>query len=105
MIYYYLDNPIAASLVLAGENEEVEFEIMTTLRFLLLVGDEDEEPDEAAIDAIMAAAEFDFEAIEDRPITYQVVLDDDPSVATQVRSVMDFDLSVATAFIERAIAE
>jgi len=102
VIYYYLDNPIAASLVLAGENEEVEFEIMTTLRFLLLVGDEDEEPDEAAIDAIMAAAEFDFEAIEDRPITYQVVLDDDPSVATQVQSVMDFDLSVAAAFVERS---
>lgn len=101
VIYYYLDNPIAASLVLAGKNEEVEFEIMATLRFLLMVGDEDEEPDEAAIDAIMAAAEFDFEAIDDRPITYQVVLDDDPDVATQVQSVMNFDLAVATAFIQR----
>ena len=102
VIYYHLDNPIVASLVLAGENEEVEFEIMATLRFLLLVGDEDEESDEAAIDAIMAAAEFDFEAIEDRPITYQVVLDDDPDVAAQVQSAMDFDLAVAAAFIERS---
>ncbi len=102
VIYYYLDNPIAASLVLAGKNEEVEFEIMATLRFLLMVGDDDEEPDEAAIDAILAAAEFDFEAIDDRPITYQVVLDDDLEVATQVQSVMDSDVAVATAFIQRS---
>ena len=52
----------------------------------------------------MAAAEFDFEAIQDRPITYQVVLDDDADVATQVQRVMDFDLSVAAAFIERAVS-
>ena len=102
VIYYYADEPVLASLLLAGENEEVEFEIMATLRFLLLQGDEDEEPDDAAIDAILAAAEFDFEAVEDRPITYQVVLDDDPEVAAQVQGFMNFDLAVAAAFIERA---
>ena len=78
---------------------------MATLRFLLLQGDEDEEPDEAAIDAIMAAAEFDFEAIQDRPITYQFVLDDDPEVAAQVQSFTKFDLAVAAAFIGQAKAK
>ena len=102
VIYYYADEPILASLLLAGEKEEVEFEIMATLRFLLLQGDEDEEPDDAAIDAILAAAEFDFEAVEDRPITYQIVLDDDPEVAAEVQSCMGFDLAVAAAFIEQA---
>jgi len=105
VIYYLQDEPVLASLVLAGKDEESEFEIMTTLRFLLLQGDEDEEPDEAAIDAIMAAAEFDFEAIDDRPITYQVVLDDDPEVTAQVQSFMTIDLAVAAAFIERAKAK
>ena len=75
------------------------------MRFLLLQGDEDEEPDEAAIDAIMAAAEFDFEAIDDRPITYPVVLDDDPEVAAQVQSFMTIDLAVAAAFIEQVKAK
>ena len=102
VIYYYADEPVLASLLMAGKNEEVEFEIMATLRFLLLQGDEDEEPDDAAIDGILAAAEFDFEAIDDRPITYQVVLDDDPEVAAEVQSCMNFDLAVAAAFIERA---
>ena len=102
VIYYFADEAILASLLMAGKNEETECAILDTLRFLLMQGDEDEEPDEAAIDAILAAAEFDFEAIEDRPITYQVVLDDDPEVAAQVQSFMNFDLAVATAFIEQA---
>ena len=102
VIYYFADEAILASLLMAGENEETECAILDTLRFLLMQGDEDEEPDEAAIDAILAAAEFDFEAVEDRPITYQVVLDDDPEVAAEVQRCMNFDLAVATAFIEQA---
>lgn len=104
VIYYLNDAPLLASLLVAGHDEEAEFEIMSTLKFLLLQGDGDEEPDDEAIDAVLAAAEFDFEAIEDRPITFQIVLDDDPEVAQQVQAFRPIDLAVAAAFISRSIS-
>ncbi len=102
VIYYFNDAPLLASLLVAGQDEEAEFEIMSTLKFLLLQGDGDEELEEETIDAVLAAAEFDFEAIEDRPITYQIVLDDDPEVADQVRAFRPIDHAVAAAFISRS---
>lgn len=102
VIYYLSDTPLLASLLVAGHDEEAEFEIMSTLKFLLLQGDGDEELDDEVIDAILAAAEFDFEAIEVRPITYQIVLDDDPAVADQVQAFKPIDYAVAAAFISRS---
>ena len=101
VIYYLNDAPLLASLLVAGQDEEAEFEIMSTLKFLLLQGDGDDELEDDAIDAVLAAAEFDFEAIPDRPITYQIVLDDDPEVAQQVRAFKPIDQAVAVAFISQ----
>ena len=104
VIYYLDEEPVMASLIVAGVDEEAEFEIMSTFKFLLLQGDTDEEPDDETIDAVMAAAQFDFEAIQERPATFQIQLNDDPKLAAVCATFKEVDLAVAAAFIARASA-
>jgi len=101
VIYYLDEEPVLASLIVAGTDEEAEFEIMSTFKFLLLQGDTDEEPDDEMIDTVMAAAQFDFDAVQERPVTFQILLNDDSKLAAVCDKFKEVDLAVAAAFIAR----
>ena len=95
--------PLLASLLLAGENEETRIcNYGRRFAFCCCRVTKTKSQTTRRSMRFWRRLSLTFEAVEDRPITYQVVLDDDPEVAAEVQSFMNYDLAVAAAFVERA---
>ncbi len=99
-VYYFHDEAVFASLLLPGRDLEIETELTQVLRFLLLDTSDEDEPDEEVIEEILTAPEFRFEAIETRPATIQIALNDDESISTELEQIAEIDQQVAVAFFE-----
>lgn len=98
VLYYFHDEVVFASLLLSGSDNVAETELMQVFKFLLLDSDDDEEPTEEEIERVLSSDEFDFDAIQDRPVVLQIELSDDDDATDQVKHIAEMDLSLATAF-------
>lgn len=99
-IYYVEDEPMFASLVLSGNDDEAEFELMQVFRYLLLDDSDEEDPSEEEVEATLNREEFLFIDFEQRPIVFQIRLTDEPEFDDLSQKIADIDQSVSAAFLD-----
>lgn len=100
VLYYLDDEVILASLYLSGTDEELETELMQVFKYLLLDTEDDDEPTEEEIEAVLASELFEFESVVERPVVYQVEVAPSSDYAAEFSNVRRADLALATAFFE-----
>ena len=98
VLYYFHDEVISASLILPGQSEEQESELMQVFRFLLLDDADAEEPSEEEIDEVLSSDEFDFEQFSDRPAIFTIHFSIKPG--EQQEQVLSMNQHLATAFFQ-----
>ena len=102
VLYYFHDEVVFASLYLRGTDDLSETELTQVFKFLLLDSADTEEPTEDEIENILAAAEFDFAAIESRPVAYNVQFSTEPNEAKECQHIKRMDQHLAAAFFYHA---
>jgi len=103
ILYYFHDEVIFASLMLSGSNEPTETELMQVFKFLLLDTTDAEEPTEEEIEEVLASSAFEFEAVESRPVVFEVDLADlEESDPVEYIKKMNRNLAAAFFAIDRS---
>jgi hypothetical protein len=98
VLYYFHDEVIFASLLLSGNDELAETELMQVFKFLLLDTGDAEEPSEEEIESVLSSDEFDFELISDRPVAFQIELATDADEVRKIDHVRTMDRHLSAAF-------
>ena len=98
-LYYQHEEPLFASLLLTGGDEPTETELQQSFKYLLLDVEDDDEPEEEVLAAMEAAEEFDFAAIEERPVLFQIPFVLTPDSPEPVQRIPEWDQSLAAAFL------
>jgi len=103
VLYYFHDEVIFSSLMLSGTDEETETELMQVFKFLHLETNENEDPTEEEIEAVLASSEFDFESLQQRPAVFEVPISNRPDEMEQLETIAKMNRHLAAAFfaIER----
>ena len=103
VLFYFHDEVIFATLLLSGTDEEVETELMQVFKYLLLDTTDEDEPTEEEIEKVLASSNFDFAALSDRPIAFEVMLSAEPDEEAERSHVVRMGHNLAAAFfsIER----
>jgi len=84
--------------MLSGSNEDSETELMQVFKFLHLETNENENPTEEEIEAVLASSEFDFESIAQRPAVFEVPISVDPDESAQLENITNMNRHLAAAF-------
>jgi len=98
VLYYFHDEVVFSSLMLSGSNEDSETELMQVFKFLHLETNENENPTEEEIEAVLASSEFDFESIAQRPAIFEIPTSVDPDESAQLENITDMNRHLAAAF-------
>lgn len=100
VLYYHHDENVHISLLLGGNNDEAELELMQIIRCLLLSPNFEEDIGEEEINEILDDDRFDFEEVEQRPVLYNVSFpsDDDHEA---IQHIQKLDKHLAFAFFDR----
>ena len=98
VLYYFHDEVVFSSLMLSGSNEDSETELMQVFKFLHLETSENENPTEEEIEAVLAASEFDFESVTQRPAVFEVPISVRPDESEQLENITDMNRHLAAAF-------
>ena len=104
VLFYFHDEVVFSSLMLSGTDQESETELMQVFKFLHLETSENEEdPTEEEIEAVLASSQFDFESLDQRPIVFEVPIADQPDEMEQLEIIANMNRHLAAAFfaIER----
>ncbi|MEM7782071.1 MAG: hypothetical protein AAF623_01870 [Planctomycetota bacterium] len=102
VLFYYHDEVIFSSLLLSGNDEQKESELMQVFKFLLLDTEDEEEPTEEMIDSVLSSSLFDFESYQDRPAIFQVNLSRNPEDEKVCQHLAKVNLALAAAFFKRS---
>lgn len=100
ILYFLGDDIIFASLLLRGVDENAETELAQVFKFLLLDtdDDDDDDPTEEEIDEILGMDEFNFFAIDVRPVVFQIPCSTEADDLETNQSVARMDRNLAAAF-------
>lgn len=99
ILYYLGDDIIFASLLLRGVDENAETELAQVFKFLLLDTDDDDDPTEEEIDEILGMDEFDFFAIDVRPVVFQIPCSTEADDLETSQAIARMDRHLAAAFL------
>ena len=88
VLFYFHDEVVFSSLMLSGTDEQSETELMQVFKFLHLETNEQEDPTEEEIEAVLASTEFDFESLAQRPAVFEVPISDRPDELEQLLSLI-----------------
>ncbi|MEL7499258.1 MAG: hypothetical protein AAFN77_16750 [Planctomycetota bacterium] len=96
-IYYVADRACFASLILTGNDDELDFELMQTFRYLLLDESDDDDPSEESIMELLNQEAFEFFQIEERPVVHRIWLSEES--ADVILRLERTDQQVAVAYM------
>lgn len=102
-VYYYDEVACFTSLTLSGADPELENELIQVFRALLLGDFDSDEITEEEWDEINAAGLFDFDAVTERPVTFQTYLVDDAEDDEERKLLDQFqatDRALTIAFLQ-----
>ena len=102
VLYYLHDEVVYASLYLGGRDPETEEELSQVFKFLLLDQDDAEEPTEDEIENVLAKNEFNFAAVESRPVVFSVCFEHQEDEAQEFAHIQNMDRHLAAVFLGRS---
>ena len=100
VLYYFHDEVIFASLLLSGTDEMIETELMQVFKFLLLDTNEQDDPTEEEIEAVLNSDKYDFPSIIARPAVFEVPLSDREDEIEAADYVLMMNRHLSAAFFE-----
>lgn len=98
VLFYFHDEVVFSSLMLSGTDQESETELMQVFKFLHLETNENEDPTEEEIEAVLASSEFDFESVDQRPAVFEVPISNRPDEVEQLETIANMNRHLAAAF-------
>lgn len=109
VLYYFHDELILASLILARNADQADIELMQIFRYLLLEPEDaaptaapstelEDDPTDDQIDAVLELEGFNFESVSDRPVVFSVVYELEPHAPEVTQQLEDRNEQVAAAF-------